>query len=726
MGGYMKFLRAFLRCCAIILAVLFGLVLVDCFISDDEDELSDSEGDTHINTQTSADLSSADRSRKISLNQDGTLSIERPQRSGAASDAADGTWTIFVYLCGTDLESEYGCATDNLIEMADTATDENIKFVVQTGGTYEWQNDIVDSSNIERYAVYGGDYYLVDEQPISDMGSSSTLADFLSWGIENYPAKHTGLILWNHGGGSLSGVCFDERYDYDSLLLSDIDEALLKVYDKMGDNFEFIGFDACLMSTVETANVLASYADYMYASQETEPGSGWDYAAIVSYLSEHPNADGAELGKVVADSYYEKNDGFFLGDTSDITMSVTDLSKIDNLTTLFNAYALDLYNASEDEGMLAEVERKALKVDNYGGNNRSVGYTNLIDLGGLIDAGAAFSEHADEVKSALSEAVIYYRNGSNHTSACGLSVYYPLEIQGSSELKTFGNVSVSPYYLALVDKVAYGAAHAGDISSYDSSDIIGLWEDNESCAGCGGTDNFDGYWDYYDLYEPTGESPLITFVKPPTLDADGNYGFILTQEAIQNTADVQACVFEVSEDEEDVIYLGNSIDIIADYDDGSFYDNFDGYWFSLPDGQNLSVDIISHQGSYCEYSSSVLLNGEETNLLFTLDYDTGNVTVEGTWDGIEDNGMASREVRKLKEGDELIPVYWSMSLSSDDEPEYTGIEYTVDNNMNISYDLLADGNYCYSFMIFDVYGDYYQTDFEIFNMENGTPYYYIQ
>lgn len=38
----------------------------------------------------------------------------------------------------------------------------------------------------------------------------------------------------------------------------------------------FIGFDACLMASVETALTVAPFADYMIASQDAEPGDGWN------------------------------------------------------------------------------------------------------------------------------------------------------------------------------------------------------------------------------------------------------------------------------------------------------------------------------------------------------------------------------------------------------------------------------------------------------------------
>ena len=46
-------------------------------------------------------------------------------------------------------------------------------------------------------------------------------------------------------------MCFDELNENDSLSLEEIDPALTSVYDKMTDKFAFIGFDACLMATVD-------------------------------------------------------------------------------------------------------------------------------------------------------------------------------------------------------------------------------------------------------------------------------------------------------------------------------------------------------------------------------------------------------------------------------------------------------------------------------------------
>ena len=73
----------------------------------------------------------------------------------------------------------------------------------------------------------------------------------------------------------------DESSDYDSLSLAEIDEALATGLDGAGvDRLDLLGFDACLMATYEVASTLAPRADLLLASQEFEPGHGWDYTAL--------------------------------------------------------------------------------------------------------------------------------------------------------------------------------------------------------------------------------------------------------------------------------------------------------------------------------------------------------------------------------------------------------------------------------------------------------------
>ena len=639
-------------------------------------------------------------------NSTGELAISRKDiDQGKRKD--DGIWTIFVYLCGTDLETDSGMGASDMEEMAAASGNENVRFIVETGGTDDWTNSIVDERKIQRFLIQNGKTEMVDETSLGSMGNTDTLSDFLVWGTSEYNSEHMGLIMWNHGGGCITGVCFDENYDQDSLTLMEIDAALLKCTEKMGRKFDFVGFDACLMGTVEIANVLATYSDYMFGSQEMEPGSGWDYTAIGNYLAAHPDADTVDLGKEVCDSFYEscKRDD----DEELATLAVIDLSKIDELVMSFNTFAMNMYNAGEDSSKNAEMMRSIESVDNFGGNNKSEGYTNMVDLGGVLDACSDYADGADAAEKALGSAVVYKISGSTHTSAGGLSVYYPLEIQGSNELSLFGRISISPYYLSFIDRLGKTGATEYDFDEYDDSQ---WFEDEEESSWWDAAED-DSYWNYLDDYEQTGESPYITFEEEAAVSDDGIFGLTLDENGINNASSIYAMVYVLTEDEQGVIEMGETVDIIGDWDTGHFSDNFDGYWLSLSDGQNLATYIVEETNDYVVYTAPIMLNGEETNLRIRQYY-SGTVEAEGVWDGINEYGAASREIIKLTDGDVITPIYYAYSLDNDNEFEYVGEEYTVNGEVEIYYDLMPAGEYYYSFCIDDIYGDYYLTDFTAF------------
>ncbi len=673
--------------------------------ADYDDYDSDYSGDTEI---PEGDVESIQGVSMSVNNTSGDMSLERKQIE-TASRSDDGVWTIFVYLCGTDLETDSGMGTDDLEEMAKASPSDKVRFVVQTGGTEEWTEDDVDTDKTDRFLVQNGEITKVDEKKLTNMGTPDTLADFLVWGTSNYSSEHMGLVLWNHGGGSITGVCFDEKYDQDSITLMEMDAALLKASETSKRKFDFIGYDACLMGTVEVANVLATYADYMFGSEEMEPGSGWDYTAIGNFLSKNPDSDTEALGKVVCDSFYESN--VKADDEELTTLAVIDLSKIDNLILSFNSFAKNMYDAGEDASNLADMIRGIEEVDNFGGNNKTEGYTNMVDMGGICDACSAYADGADKVNQALDAAIVYQVTGSTHPDVSGLSMYYPLSIQGSNELSLFSKVSVSPYYVSFVDRLGKTVATSESFDDYTPDQ---WFEDDEWEYG---ELSDDSYWDYLDDYEQTGESPYITFDEEPAVDENGTLGFKLDENGIDNAADIYALVYELSDDGEDIIEIGETIDIQGDWNTGRFYDNFDGYWLSLPDGQNLATYIADSTDDYVVYTSPILLNGEETNLRMRQYYEDGRVEIEGAWDGINEAGAASRDIIKIESGDKITPVYYAYDLDTFDELAYEGAEYEVRGTLEINYEYLAVGEYYYAFNIDDIYGDYYISDVAIFNID---------
>lgn len=647
-----------------------------------------------------------------------TLEITRIKPSGKKpADLEADTWTVFLYLCGSDLESEDAAATDDLAELVGASGSDQVRFVVQTGGAESWSYDELEGDKTQRLLIQDGAIMEVGRLDAKDMGDGNTLAEFLTWGVENYPAEHMGVILWDHGGGSLSGVCFDERNDDDSLVLREIDAAMASVFEHMWDKFDFVGFDACLMSTLETANVLASYADYQYASEEIEPSTGWEYSTIMEYLAKHPNASGEDLGKVIADSYLESIETDEERDMA--TFAVTNLAHVDNLLQAFHRFSKELLESTADDQTLANVARAITEVDNFGGNNHVEGFTNMVDLAGLAQAASDKAPSAKDVLAAQDKAVVYHREGSTHEQARGLSLYYPLAITDSRDLTLFEQVCVSPYYLSFVDRQAQSATYGE--AAYDEDTWFGaggLWTwlfMDEETGEEGTSAQSDNYWSYVD--EHTDQSSYITFADEPQIDEDGIYWFRLDKHGLENTSAVTALLYMVSDDEKDLICLGETYDVNGDWKTGEFFDQFDGYWLSLPDGQDLCTYIADSGDDYTVFTCPIELNGEETNLRVRV-YDDYKVVVEGAWDGISDAGESGRGITKIKKGDRIVPLYDAYAIDEDEESQYVGQEYKVGKDFDVLYDYLDEGTYLYSFTIYDVYGDYLVTDGAFFGVDD--------
>lgn len=619
---------------------------------------------------------------------DGGLSISR--RSEKDGSSGGNGWTILVYLCGTDLESEGGAASADIEEAINAYVSDDVHIIFQTGGTNEW-NSSVSNSSIQRYSIENGDANLVGELSDANMGEAQTLSDFVSWGLENFPAENMGLVLWNHGGGSINGVCFDEKNDNDSLSLREIDAALNSVYDKMPKKFEFIGFDACLMSTLETANILVPYANYMFASEEVEPGGGWNYTDIVNYLVENPSANGAQLGEMQCESYYQHC--VDNGDAEVATFAITDLSKLDELLVSFDKTSRELYESEK----FTEIARAVSKAENFGGNNRSEGYTNMVDLKGLLEAVSAYAPSAAETISKLENAIISQSSGSQHPTAGGLSLYYPLSVQGSTELSTFAGICTSSWYLALADKIAYGTS-GNDIFGYDNSHITNdcedIWGGDYSASGDVGVN--EGFCQI--------NSDSTIGIKNVYIDDNGKYTVELSD--LEQLNYVTCSLFW--EYEGASLYLGEDDDVNSeDLDYGIIHDNFDGQWVSL-DGYPIMIELVSKTDDVSVYTSPINLNGKRTNLRLLYDWATYSWAVMGVWGGIDgQTGAAGRETVKIKDGDVITPLYLAVTEEANDYVE--GVDFTVNGDIPIDYSPLGDGFFSFSMVLYDVYGNYYYT-----------------
>ncbi len=333
-------------------------------------------------------------------------------RPAAAGEANRRKLTLMIYMCGSNLESAAGSATGDLMEMMKAEIGSDISVLVMTGGTSRWAWNLSLSGRTAIHEIAGHQISEVWSSGTMNMGDPDTLRQLLAFGQKNRPADGYALLLWNHGAGPLEGVCWDELFSMDRLTLKELTDALRLSF--LPGKLRWIGFDACLMADAEVAAALSPYADYMIASQETEPATGWNYA-FLSGLS--GDESGAETGRHVIDSYFES-----LSASRDrLTLSCIDLSKMDTLLAEIDRF-FDPLSKELNEESFPQLSASRMSAGSFGENVRSAGNEGY-DLVDLRELARQAGPDIAGLQAALEEAVVCSRSSGGE--ACGLSVYHP-------------------------------------------------------------------------------------------------------------------------------------------------------------------------------------------------------------------------------------------------------------------------------------------------------------
>ena len=345
--------------------------------------------------------------------------------------------TLFIYMCGSNLETKQGLASKNIDELLSAdAGDMNI--VIQTGGALTWRSHEIDESKAQRYEVKDGKLKLLQTLKQKNMGEAETLADFLRWGQKKYPADSNMLVLWDHGGGAAKGVCFDENYSFDALTLSELKTALKKA--KLNSKFDIIGFDACLMASIEVAATVKDYAKYMIASEEIIPAGGWDYKALCEAFVGKDNS--LKVGKAVCDSYMKKckkngNDRFS-------TLSVFDLSLTDKMLAKFERVIDIIKTSLYDKKSSSKIIYALNYCEKFGGDNSTQGGSNMLDLIDIFNRTPDLGVDTTDIWDMVDKFAPYNINGEN-LSAYGVSFYYPISYD-EREIQDYISLGISKKY----------------------------------------------------------------------------------------------------------------------------------------------------------------------------------------------------------------------------------------------------------------------------------------
>ena len=168
-----------------------------------------------------------------------------------------------------------------------------------------------------------------------------------------------------------------------------------------------------------------------------------------------------------------------------------------------------------------------------------------------------------------------------------------------------------------------------------------------------------------------------------------------------------------------MMLLGTDNDMNADWDNGVFYDNFRGVWGAI-DGHMVYMELAYDGEDYNLYSVPILLNGEAYNLQVAYDFTAEEWSILGASQGLDDTGMASKELRLLEPGDQITTIWQMSTYSGDDDFEmYAAEEFTVTDQTAFSETALPDGNYAMVITMQDAAGNEAYSDTVTFQCQNG-------
>lgn len=400
-------------------------------------------------------------------------------------------WTLIFYMAADNDLQKY--AIRNIRQMATIGSTNNVNIVahldIKSGNKKICSRFYVEKNKILEFDP-GAEKM--------DSGDSQTLISCVTWAVEKFPASHFMLILWDHATGivdpagnriaratdlfsfnpvthkfdldrsidflelvnamnscDLRGVCWDDstgHYLTNQKLLYAL--STIKEHVMQGKKFNIIGFDTCLMSMIEIADMMKDFADYMVASQEVELGTGWNYQSVLSPFVKG-SMEPSDLARHIV-HVYESTYG---PHTNDYTLSAIDLSYVNDLANnlntitelLISCLQLQQNNSVKAAIVLSRNRRLCTHFDTPQYIDLHHFYRNL--LTNLKDFKLINEQEGVRLKKALAAKLeegkriierMVFENvvGKNLSQAKGISVYFPEQrIHISYEKTTFARNS---------------------------------------------------------------------------------------------------------------------------------------------------------------------------------------------------------------------------------------------------------------------------------------------
>lgn len=254
-----------------------------------------------------------------------------------------------------------------------------------------------------------------------DMGSYSTLRNFVNWTKQRYPADRYCLVIWNHGNGWHSrnleenwptrAVSYDDE-THNAIQIWQLKQAL------SGTKVDILAWDASLMQMLEVAYEVRDNAHYVVGSEESPPGAGYPYDLIFDDFRDSPETPTATLARSFVDGMLAVPQY----QIHKITQSVIDTDALPALRDALSELANQLSaNAAQVQAIVPAIRQQA---QSYSPHPSRV-YRDLIDVCLRLEAATAIPEvvaASAAVRAAASAAIVYEGHNSNSPGSTGISI----------------------------------------------------------------------------------------------------------------------------------------------------------------------------------------------------------------------------------------------------------------------------------------------------------------
>jgi len=337
------------------------------------------------------------------------------------AQGSSAKWTFMVFLdADNNLDS---AGVDDISEMQAVGSTDEVNVVVLFD---RWYKECAMNGTEMLYihegyneTVWGG---WTDEYELN-MGDPETLKWFINYTVEHYPAEKYALILWDHGD-NWGGVCWDWTDD-DHLTIKEVREAIEA---SIIDTVDLLGFDACLMASIEVAYTmkLSEKVRVMVASEDFIPWDGWPYDMILADLVEYPSWSASDFAIDIVDKYIASYANMPVSRVF-VTLSAVDLTYVGNTVNYMATLTGELLaHFDEYKGAITGSKDRA---DRYWfGFWHQGAYIDMYQfIYGLGIIEEDLKPYTDPILEVWDDVVIYSKccAGPHIRGGAGLTIYFP-------------------------------------------------------------------------------------------------------------------------------------------------------------------------------------------------------------------------------------------------------------------------------------------------------------